>query len=76
MGLAPVVVESLREVVDGLKASGQTMVIIEQSVSIALSIADRAVFMEKGRVHFEGTSAELRDNPRLAQTVFFRDGTP
>ncbi len=75
MGLAPVVVESLREVVDGLKSSGQTMVIIEQSVSIALSIADRAVFMEKGRVHFEGTSAELRDNPRLAQTVFFRDDT-
>ena len=76
LGLAPVVVESLLEVVDGLKSSGQTMVIIEQSVSTALSIADRAVFMEKGRVHFKGTSAELRDNPRLAQTVFFREGTP
>lgn len=76
LGLAPVVVESLREVVDGLKSSGQTMLIIEQSVSVALSIADRAIFMEKGRVHFEGPSAELRDNPRLAQTVFFRDGTP
>ena len=76
LGLAPIVVESLCEVVDGLKAGGQTMVIIEQSVSTALSLADRAVFMEKGRVHFEGTSAELRDNPRLAQTVFFREGTP
>ena len=76
LGLAPVVVESLLEVVDGLKSSGLTMVIIEQSVSAALSIADRAVFMEKGRVHFKGTSAELRDNPRLAQTAFFGDGTP
>lgn len=73
LGLAPVVVDSLREVVEGLKSSGQTMVIIEQSVSIALSIADRAVFMEKGRVHFEGTAAEFRDNPQLAQTVFFRE---
>src|SRR4029453_7662385 len=49
LGLAPVMVESLLEVVDRLKQDGQTMIIVEQSLNVALAIADRAVFMEKGR---------------------------
>ena len=57
LGLAPVVVQGLVEVVDGLKANGVTMVIVEQSVNVALSLADRAVFMEKGEVRFTGPAA-------------------
>ena len=54
LGLAPVVVQRLLEVVEELKARGQTMIIVEQSLNVALAVADRAVFLEKGEVRFEG----------------------
>ena len=70
LGLAPVVVQDLLEVVDVLKARGVTMVLVEQSLNVALSVADRAVFMEKGRVRFTGPAAELLERPDLARAVF------
>ena len=57
LGLAPIVVERLLRVVERLKAEGQTMLIVEQSLNVALSVADRAVFLEKGSVRFEGAGA-------------------
>ena len=48
------VVQELLEVVEQLKTTGLTMIIVEQSLNVALSVAERAVFMEKGRVRFEG----------------------
>ena len=54
LGLSPVVVQELLEIVERLKAEGMTIVIVEQSLNVALSIADRAVFLEKGQVRFEG----------------------
>src|SRR5205807_3588896 len=53
LGLAPLVVQQLLGVVEELKAQGLTMVVVEQSVNVALAIADRAVFMERGHVRFE-----------------------
>jgi len=70
LGLAPLVVQELLEVVEGLKRTGVTMVIVEQSVNVALSIADRAVFMERGRVRFEGATSELLDRDDLLRAVF------
>jgi ABC-type branched-subunit amino acid transport system ATPase component/sugar phosphate permease len=70
LGLAPVVVQDLLEVVEVLKARGVTMVLVEQSLNVALSVADRAVFMEKGRVRFTGPAAELLERPDLARAVF------
>jgi branched-chain amino acid transport system ATP-binding protein len=46
------------------------MVIVEQSVNVALSIADRAVFMERGQVKFEGPTQELLDRDDLLRAVF------
>ena len=46
------------------------MVIVEQSLNVALAIADRAVFMEKGRIRFEGPAAELLERDDLARAVF------
>ena len=54
LGLAPLVVQRLLEVVEELKARGQTMIIVEQSLNVAMAIADRAIFLEKGEVRFEG----------------------
>jgi ABC-type branched-subunit amino acid transport system ATPase component len=70
LGLAPVVVQSLVEVVEGLKDAGITMVIVEQSVNIALGLADRALFMEKGEVRFSGPAAELAERDDLVRAVF------
>jgi ABC-type branched-subunit amino acid transport system ATPase component len=70
LGLAPVVVQELLGVVEALKAEGMTMVIVEQSLNVALAFADRAVFMEKGRVRFEGPAQELLERDDLVRAVF------
>jgi ABC-type branched-subunit amino acid transport system ATPase component len=71
LGLAPVVVQRMLELVDHLKARGQTMLIVEQSLNVALAIADRAIFLEKGEVRFEGPAQELMERDDLARAVFF-----
>ncbi len=78
LGLAPVTVQSLLEIVRDLKAQGLTMIIVEQSLNVALSIADRAIFMEKGQVRFDGPAAELAERDDLARAVFLGapSGTP
>ena len=70
LGLAPVVVQDILQVVERLKAQGTTMVIVEQSVNVALSIADRAVFMERGQVKFEGPAKDLLERGDLLRAVF------
>jgi len=75
LGLAPVVVQELIGIVERLHREGMTIIIVEQSLNVALSIADRAVFMEKGRVRFEGPAQELIDRGDLVRAVFFgQDG--
>ena len=64
LGLAPLVVQELLKVIETLKAQGQTMVIVEQSVNVALSVADSAIFMERGRVQFAGPAQDLLERGR------------
>jgi len=71
LGLAPVVVQRMLELVDRLRERGQTMLIVEQSLNVALAISDRAIFLEKGEVKFEGSAQELLDRDDLARAVFF-----
>jgi ABC-type branched-subunit amino acid transport system ATPase component/predicted MFS family arabinose efflux permease len=71
LGLAPLVVERLLVVVDRLKLEGQTIVLVEQSLNVALSVADRAIFLEKGAVRFVGSARELAARDDLARAVFF-----
>src|SRR4029077_16096416 len=71
LGLAPIVVQRMLELVDDLKARGQTMIIVEQSLNVALEISDRAIFLEKGEVKFEGPASELLERDDLARAVFF-----
>jgi ABC-type branched-subunit amino acid transport system ATPase component len=70
LGLSPVMVADILAVIDRLRAAGQTMVIVEQSLNVALAVSDRAVFLEKGQVRFEGPSAELAARDDLARAVF------
>lgn len=70
LGLAPIVVQELLEIVTNLKNAGLTMVIVEQSLNVALAFADRAVFLEKGHVRFEGPAKELAERGDLVRAVF------
>lgn len=70
LGLAPLVVEQLLEIVRDIAARGTTIIIVEQSVNVALTIADHAYFMEKGEVRFDGPTAELLDRPDILRSVF------
>ncbi|WP_436775976.1 ATP-binding protein [Yinghuangia sp. YIM S09857] len=75
LGLAPVVVQDLLAIIERLKADGLTIIVVEQSLNIALAIADRAVFLEKGQVRFTGPARELAERDDLARAVFLgREG--
>jgi ABC-type branched-subunit amino acid transport system ATPase component/ABC-type branched-subunit amino acid transport system permease subunit len=70
LGLAPIVVEQLLEVVRAIHQAGTTVVLVEQSVNVAITLAERAVFLEKGEVRFAGPTAELLAHPEILRAVF------
>jgi len=72
LGLAPVVVEQLLEVVRDLRDRGTTIILVEQSVNVALTVADTAYFMEKGEIRFHGPTSELLERPDVLRSVFFQ----
>ena len=74
LGLAPIVMEKILGTVDLLVARGTTLLVVEQSLDVALSICDRAYFMEKGEVRFSGATAELAQRDDLVRSVFFGHG--
>jgi branched-chain amino acid transport system permease protein len=70
LGLAPTVVARLLPIIEGLREDGTTVVLVEQSLTTALSVAESAYFMEKGRILFSGPTAELVERPDLLRAVF------
>jgi branched-chain amino acid transport system ATP-binding protein len=67
MGLAPILVAQIFEVVKGMKALGVTVLLVEQNAFGALSISDRGYVMETGRITFSGAAAELVADPRIRE---------
>jgi branched-chain amino acid transport system ATP-binding protein len=65
MGLAPVIVQEVFRTIQRLKQDGMTMLLVEQFAKTALTVADYAYVMERGRVAVEGPPAELRKNERV-----------
>jgi branched-chain amino acid transport system ATP-binding protein len=64
-GLAPLVVEMLRDKIAELKAQGLTILLAEQGIDFALSLADRVYVLEKGSVRFAGPARALREDTQL-----------
>jgi branched-chain amino acid transport system ATP-binding protein len=62
MGLAPLVVRDIMEVIKGLRDAGRTVLLVEQNARAALAIADRGYVMETGSIVLEGSGAELLEN--------------
>src|SRR2546423_1249349 len=71
LGLAPVMVGELLEIVRRLHENGITLLVVEQSLNIAAQLCDRAVFLEKGQVRFEGRTLDLLEQDDIARAVFF-----
>jgi len=65
LGLAPVVVDQLMDVLASIRAAGVTVLLVEQDVHLALSGADRAYVLENGRLVKEGPARDLMDNPEV-----------
>lgn len=67
MGLAPILVQQIFDVVKGLKALDVTVLLVEQNAFGALSISDRGYVMETGRITFSGRAEELIADPRIRE---------
>ena len=65
MGLAPILVEQIFDIIKNLHKAGTTILLVEQNAQMALSVADRAYVLETGRVVMDGTGAELLTNERV-----------
>jgi branched-chain amino acid transport system ATP-binding protein len=66
-GLAPVIVQEIERILEGIKELGITTVIVEQNAIAALHLADRAVILDMGEVVFDGSAQEVLDNAELRQ---------
>ncbi len=72
LGLAPLIVEQLLGIVRAIHDNGTTVVLVEQSVNVAITLADRAIFMEKGEVRFDGPTRDLLERPDILRAVFLQ----
>jgi branched-chain amino acid transport system ATP-binding protein len=70
LGLAPIVVGELLPIVRRMADAGVTVVLVEQSVNVALTVAERAYFLDRGTIRFDGPTAELLERPDLLRSVF------
>ncbi len=70
LGLAPIVVQELLEIVRRIHRDGTAVILVEQSLNIAASVCERSIFLEKGAVHFQGRTADLLERDDVARAVF------
>ncbi len=74
LGLAPMMVERLMEIVRRVNAEGTTVILVEQSLNRALSLAEHAFFLERGTVRYDGPTADLMARDDLLRPVFLTTG--
>ena len=67
MGLAPILVEQIFDIIRELHESGTTILLVEQNAGMALSVADRAYVLETGKITLSGTGAELARSDQVKQ---------
>jgi branched-chain amino acid transport system ATP-binding protein len=65
LGLAPIVVDQMFEVIRSLHAGGMTILLVEQNLQAALEIATRGYVIETGQVKLSGSAEELRNDPNI-----------
>jgi branched-chain amino acid transport system ATP-binding protein len=68
LGLAPLIVKEIFSIISALKASGVSILLVEQNARAALQVADYGYVLETGEVVIEGASEDLADDPKVAAT--------
>ena len=68
LGLAPLIVREVLQVVASLRARGVAILLVEQNARAALAVADRAYVLEMGSVALSGAAADLASDPRIIET--------
>jgi ABC-type branched-subunit amino acid transport system ATPase component/sugar phosphate permease len=74
LGLAPVIVAKLLPLIEQARSEGTTVILVEQSADVALTVSDRAIFLEKGEIRFTGPASELKGRTDLLRAVFLPSG--
>jgi len=74
LGLAPLVVREIFNIIDGLRSSGVSILLVEQNARAALQVSDYGYVLETGDLALEGPSADLAANPRVAATYLGKGG--
>ncbi len=67
-GLAPIVIRQIGETIKAMKAQGNTVLLAEQNLSLALSVADRLYIIDKGEIRFHGGVSDLQNNDEVQRT--------
>ncbi len=74
LGLAPIVVQGIFEIIRQIHDAGTTVLLIEQNANMALHVADRAYVMENGRISMEGTGKDLLENEKVREAYLGAKG--
>ncbi len=72
LGLSPLVVEELLGAIESMRSSGTAILLVEQSMNVAVSVADRVYVMDSGKVRFAGPASELTAHPELLWSVYIK----
>ncbi|HEX4175864.1 MAG TPA: ATP-binding cassette domain-containing protein, partial [Acidimicrobiales bacterium] len=72
LGLSPIVVEQLLGAIESMRHAGTAILLVEQSMNVAVAVADRVYVMDTGAVRFTGTAAELAAHPELLWSVYLQ----
>ncbi|HEX4128218.1 MAG TPA: MFS transporter [Acidimicrobiales bacterium] len=70
LGLSPIVVEQLLGAIESMRQAGTAILLVEQSMNVAVAVADRVYVMETGVVRFSGSAEELAAHPELLWSVY------
>jgi ABC-type branched-subunit amino acid transport system ATPase component/MFS family permease len=72
LGLSPIVVEQLLGAIESMRQAGTAILLVEQSMNVAVAVADRVYVMETGIVRFSGTAEELAAHPELLWSIYLQ----
>ena len=72
LGLSPIVVEQLLGAIESMRQAGTSILLVEQSMNVAVAVADRVYVMETGAVRFSGSADELAAHPEMLWSVYLQ----
>ena len=72
LGLSPIVVEQLLGAIEAMRRAGTAILLVEQSMNVAVAVADRVYVMETGVIRFSGSAGDLASHPELLWSIYLQ----